>query len=202
MVAEQRPGRLTVDEWRVLERTSEIKHEYSDGYLYAMAGGSLAHSRIAGNIFSAVDAALGDGPCNAYTSDAAARVSSSRYTYPDVMVSCSEHDQPSPDETEVNEPRVVFEVLSPSTEHRDRGRKWDYYRQCASLQEYVLVGTEYQRVEVYRRTERGWGLFSIYGPEDAVELTSLDIRFSVAAIYRRSGVPQASPEEGLHDSRA
>jgi Uma2 family endonuclease len=76
---------------------------------------------------------------------------------------------------EVFEPRLVFEVLSQSTEHVDRGRKWDDYRKCPSLQEYVLVGTRYQRVEVYRRTADGWGLFHIYGPGDEVELTSIDM---------------------------
>jgi Uma2 family endonuclease len=193
---------MTVDAWRELERASyDVKHEYIDGYLYAMAGGTRAHMAIASNIVIALSALFGDGPCVAYPLDMATRISASRYLYPDVVVSCSERDQPSPNETEVTEPRVVFEVLSPTTERRDRGRKWDYYRQCESLQEYVLVGTDYQRVEVYRRTEQGWGLFSIYGPEDAMELTSIDVRFSVDALYRRSGVPAIPPdEEGSRDT--
>jgi len=196
MHAERRSEPITVDEWRALERASDgLKHEYSDGYVYAMAGGSGAHMHIAHNITSALNAAFGDGPCLAYSLDMAARISANRYTYPDVVVTCTERDQPSPDTLEVSEPQVIFEVLSPSTEHRDRGQKWDYYRQCASLQEYVLVDTEYQRVEIYRRTAEGWGLYSIYGPEDAVELTSLDIHISMAALYHRSGVPTALPEE-------
>jgi Uma2 family endonuclease len=70
----------------------------------------------------------------------------------------------------------------------------DDYRQCESLQEYVLVGTEYQRVEVYRRTDEGWGLFHIYGPQDDVELISISVRIPVTLLYQRTDVPQAPPE--------
>src|SRR5664279_2654404 len=133
MVANPQDARMTVDEWRELERTSEVKHEYVDGYVYAMAGGSLAHSRVAMNIGGLLDAAFGDGPCIAYNSDAATQVSDSRYTYADVVVSCSACDRAATNVTEVVEPRVVFEVLSDSTEHKDRGRKSDDYRKCPSL---------------------------------------------------------------------
>jgi Uma2 family endonuclease len=77
---------------------------------------------------------------------------------------------------------------------KDRGRKWDDYRQCPSLEEYVPVGTAYQRVEVYRRTAEGWGLFHIYGPADEAELTSLGVRFPAAALYRRTDVPKTPRE--------
>jgi Uma2 family endonuclease len=94
----------------------------------------------------------------------------------------------------VDEPRVVVEVLSVNTEKTDRGRKADDYRKCPTLQEYVLVGSQYQRVEVYRRTTDGWELFRFYGPGDEVELTSFGVRFSVAAAYRRTDVPETAPE--------
>jgi Uma2 family endonuclease len=194
VVAEQQAARMTVADWRALERASDVKHEYINGYVYARAGGSRAHSRIATNITSLLDAGLGDGPCIAYNSVLATRVSESRFTYADVVVSCSARDQATRDETEVVEPCVVFEVLSDSTESRDRGRKWDDYRACPSLREYVLVGTRYQRVEVYRRTAEGWGLFRFYGPEDEIELTSIDVRLPVAALYRRTDVPLTAPE--------
>jgi Uma2 family endonuclease len=194
VAAEQQPARLSVSEWQALERDGDVKHEYSDGLLQAMAGGSLAHMRIASNLDRALNATFGDGPCVAYTLDAAVRVSATQYTYPDVVVTCAESDQPAPERSAVTEPRVIVEVLSPSTEQRDRGPKWDAYRRCASLREYVLVGTEYQRVEVYRRTEQGWGLFSIYGPEETVQLTSVSIGITVSALYQRSGVPLGAVE--------
>ena len=196
MVAQRRGERMTIDEWRSLERESlDVKHEFVDGYVYAMAGGTGAHMLIASSMATMLNAAFGDGPCVAYPLDMATRVSANRYTYPDVVVTCSAQDQPGTNMTEVSEPRIVVEVLSPTTEQRDRGRKWDYYRQCESLREYVLVGTNYQRVEVYRRTEQGWGLFSIYGPGDSVELASIDVRIAVDALYRRSGVPELPADE-------
>ncbi len=194
MIASHKPKRISVQEWRDLERASDVKHEYVDGCIYAMAGGSRAHSLIAANVIGTLNAAFGDGPCIAYGSDLATRVSESRYTYADVVVTCSARDQATRHDMEVVEPGVVFEVLSDSTEYKDRGRKWDDYRTCPSLQEYVLVGTRYQRVEVYRRTASGWGLFRFYGPEHELELESLGVRLAVATLYRRTDVPLAPPE--------
>jgi Uma2 family endonuclease len=194
MVANQYADRMTIAEWRERERTSDVRHEFIDGCVYAMAGGSRAHSRIATNVTSLLDAALGDGPCIAYNSDLATRVSETRYTYADVVVSCSACDQATLNESEVVEPRLVLEVLSDSSEYKDRGRKWDDYRKCPSLQEYVLIGTKYQRVEVYRRTVEGWGLFQFYGPDDELELASVSARFPVSALYRRTDVPKTPPE--------
>jgi Uma2 family endonuclease len=79
-------------------------------------------------------------------------------------------------------------------EQSGRRRKFAYYRECETLQEYVLVSTEYQSVEVYRRLSDAWGLFHVYGPDDEVELTSVGERFPVAALYRRTGVPRLPPE--------
>ncbi len=198
MVAEPVSGqidrwRMTVEEWRALEREShDVRHEYIDGYVYAMAGGTQAHSRIAFNATSVLDALLSDGPCMAYIFETAARLSADRYTYPDVVVTCGEGAAVAKrEETEVDAPRVVIEVLSDSTERYDRGRKFSYYRQCESLQEYVLVTTEYQSVEVNRRLDDGWGLFRAYGPGDEVELVSIGVRFPVAALYRRTDVPES-----------
>jgi Uma2 family endonuclease len=84
MVASRQDERMTVDEWRALERTSEVRHEYIDGYVYAMAGGSGVQWRIAMNVGGLLDAALGDGPCIAYNSDRATRVSKSCYSYADL----------------------------------------------------------------------------------------------------------------------
>ena len=79
-------------------------------------------------------------------------------------------------------------ALSDLTEAYDRGRKSAYYRACPAVEEYVLIATEYQAVEVYRRTTEGWSSFQAYGPGDIVELTSIGVRFPVAALYRRTSV--------------
>ena len=192
MVAQPWPRHMSVKEWRELERTSyDIKHEYIDGHVYAMSGGSLAHSRISLNVCAVLESALmaAGKPCYVYNSDAATRLSSRRYTYPDASVTCDERDQPTPDKTEIQSPCVIVEVLSASTEAYDRGEKFGYYRSCPDVQEYVLIATRYQTVEVYRRTSPRW-IYDAYGPGDEVELMDLDVHLSVASLYRNAGVPE------------
>jgi Uma2 family endonuclease len=190
MVA-QRSGRyVTIEEWRELNRTSSgVKYEYIDGEVYAMAGGSRAHSWIAGNAARILNNAFAGGPCMAYNSDIATRVSPTRYNLADVVVSCDADDEPTRGESEILSPRVVFEVLSDSTEARGRGDKFDSYRACPTIQEYVLIRTDQQVVEVYRRTPDGWGTFQVYGPDDEVPLTSVGVHLPVAALYQRTDVP-------------
>ena len=193
MVAQREPQQRTVDEWRELERTShDTKHEYIDGQVYAMSGGSLAHGSIGSNTVRTLQDALraAGKPCSTYNSDVAVRLSARRYTYPDASVTCDERDRPAPDKTEIQAPRVIVEVLSDTTEAYDRGRKFGYYRGCPTVEEYVLVASKDQAVEVYRRTPQSW-TYDAYGPSDEIELTSLAISVSVAALYRDAGVPVA-----------
>ncbi len=198
MLAQPSPSRImTVDKWRELEASShDIKHKYIDGQIYAMSDGSLAHGRIGSNAVRAIEDALiaADKPCNVYNSDVAARLSPKRYTYPDATVTCDERDQPTPDKTEVISPCIIVEVLSDTTEAYDRGKKFALYRACPTVQEYVLVASKYQGVEVFRRTLQGWEIYHPYGPRDEIELTSLQIRLPVVALYHNSGVPEATEE--------
>ena len=196
MVAQREPRHITVDEWRELERTShDIKHEYIDGQVYATSGGSLAHGRIGLNAcMSLENALLARGkPCFVYNSDVATRLSSSRYIYPDASVTCDERDQPAPDRTEVQAPRVIVEVLSDSTEAYDRGRKFGFYCACPTVQEYVIIATKYQTVEIHHRTAQTW-TYDAYGPGDVIDIMSLDVRIPVVALYRNAGIP-----EGMDD---
>jgi len=179
---------MTVNEWRELEqRSHDVKHEYIDGYIYAMAGGTLDHSLVAVNAVALLNDAFGDGPCIAYNSDATARLSPTCYTYPDATVTCDERDRGRT--REVQTPRLIVEVLSDTTEAYDRGDKFGYYRQCPTVQEYVLISTKCQLIEVFRRMLRGWE-YQSYGPGDEVELTSIHLRFPLAALYRRTTVPE------------
>ncbi len=196
MVAQRSLPRMSVDEWRELERTShDIKHEYIDGQVYAMSGGSLAHSRVGLNVCIALEGALAAAgkSCYVYNSVAAARLSSKRYTYPDALVTCDECDQPTPDKTEVQFPHTIVEVLSESTEVYDRGKKFGLYRACPHIQEYVLIETKYQAIEVYCRTSQIW-TYQVYGPGDEVELTSIGVRLPVAALYRNAGIPEVTDD--------
>jgi Uma2 family endonuclease len=180
---------MTVDEWRELEQHSEIKHEYIDGQIYDMAGGTLDHSFVAVNVVALLNSLFRGRPCRAYNSDAVARLSPTRYTYPDATVTCDKHDRGRI--TEIKTPRVIIEVLSDSREAYDRGVKFGYYRECPLVQEYVLVATRYQLVEVYHRTPQGWTEYHVYGPGDEVELVSIDVHLPVAALYEGTDVPES-----------
>lgn len=194
MVTQPSPRSMSVEEWRALERANpDTKYEYIDGNVYMMSGGSFNHARIAQNMVAVLNNIFGDGPCSAYNSDVRVRLSEERYTYPDVSVTCSEQDQGTGDE--VLTPLLIAEVLSDSTEARDRGRKFGYYRACLPIQEYVLIATRYQTVEVYRRTSEGWTSYRVYGPGDEVELESMGISIPLATLYRRTTV-----REGLDDA--
>ncbi len=197
MVARSSLPVISVEEWRELERTShDAKHEYIDGQVYLMSGGTLAHGRIGSNAVRTIEDALEAAGklCYVYNSDVAARLSIRRYTYPDTSVTCDERDRPTLDKTEIESPRVIVEVLSDSTDAYDRGKKFGYYRACPTVQEYVLVASTYRAVDVYRRTARGWTTYQPYGPGDEIELTSLDVRFPLDALYRNSGVPEATDD--------
>ena len=197
MAAERKPHRMTVDERRVLTQNShDIKYEYIDGQVYAMSGGSLTHGRIGSNVVRTLEDALATkgSPCNVYNLDVAARLSPTRYTYPDASATCDERDEPTPDKTEIIAPRIIVEVLSDSTEGYDRGQKFSLYRTCPTVQEYVLVSTTYQGVEIFRRTAHGWSIYQEYKPGDEIELFSLDVSFPVASFYRNSKVPVAANE--------
>lgn len=197
MVARREPEYMTVEEWRELERNShDIKHEYIDGQIYAMTGGTLSHARLGSNTVRIIEDALfaAKKPCYVYNSDVAVHISSKRYTYPDTSVSYDEQDQSTPNKREMQSPRVIVEVLSESTESYDRGHKFALYRACPTIQEYVLVATKYQAVEVYRRTAKGWTNIEFYEPGNEIELTSLDIHFPMEALYRGAGIPETIDE--------
>jgi|SRR5579875_2035116 len=187
MVAQRLPQYMTLDEYHELMRKNpDAKYEYLDGQVYVMAGGTANHARISSNVLRQFEDALGDGPCTVYNSDLSVRLSESRYVFPDATVTCDENDQG--EVTTIQSPRLVVEILSDSTEGYDRGRKFMYYRQCPTLEEYVLIATDHQAVEVFRRTEDGWTAYHAYAAGDTVELVSIGVTLPVAALYRRTTV--------------
>ncbi|MDO8350788.1 MAG: Uma2 family endonuclease, partial [Gallionella sp.] len=134
------------------ELSSEIRHEYVDGEVYAMAGAGEAHNLIALNIASKLREFVRGGPCRVFISDMKLHVKTWKaYYYPDVMVTCD----PADSQSHFKElPSLIVEVLSPSTESTDRREKMLAYRTLASLREYVLVAADKRQVEIYRRDEQ------------------------------------------------
>lgn len=173
---------MTLDEYLAGEKLAEIRHEYVDGDIYAMAGGSDAHARISGNALVLLKTQLRGSACSTYISDMKVRVGESKYFYPDVMVTCDDADR---QENYCKQaPVLIIEVLSKSTEGYDRGKKFEYYRQLQTLQEYVLIDQYEYHVDIFRKNaQQRWELFSFIGAEAEVCLASLDICFPLVDLY-------------------
>jgi len=188
VAAEKHHSRMTARDYRVMERESAERHELFDGYVYLMAGGTRLHSALGRNVVTLLIEVVGEGPCEVYNSDMRVRLSEAIQVYPDATVTCDERDQVNDDEDEIAYPRLVVEVLSQGTERVDRGRKLRDYQACPTIEEYALVSSEYQAMEVYRRSGSGW-TYHRYEADGVAELTSIGARFPLAALYRRTAVP-------------
>lgn len=180
------PDRLlmTYEEYIAWESTQEMRHEFCDGEVIAMAGGTRDHNRVSVNFLKILDNALTDRLCEVYIADVKVQVRPKRkYFYPDVVVTCDERDRT--DSLVVSFPCLIIEVLSPSTEAYDRGFKFSQYRQFETLQEYVLVQVEQPMVEVFQRNEQGqWVLFE-YGLGDRLLLKSVNVEIAVSDLYQQ-----------------
>ena len=173
---------MSVEEYLQIDRSSiETRYEYIDGYVTMLAGGTLDHSTIGANIISILRRSLRGTPCRVFTSDARVRLSSTRFVYPDASISCDEQDRGQSDN--VQSPLLVVEVLSPSTEGYDRGRKFGFYRECPTIQEYLLLDSQRPMLEVYRRERHNLWILRAYRLDEDVELTNLGVRFPVSTVY-------------------
>ena len=181
MVATPQPTSLTPQEYFEWEAQQDGRYEYFDGAVFAMTGGSIPHADIAFNIASLLRAQL-QGRCKVRNSDAKVGITDDGpFVYPDVSITCDERDRTA--QRFSRYPCLVVEVISPSTEAYDRGGKFALYRRLASLQEYVLVGSERKTVEVFCRGPQGTWQFIPYNEADAIVLASLGLTLSMAAIY-------------------
>jgi Uma2 family endonuclease len=183
MVAHTARPYWTVEQYFELERTSVVRHEYIDGEVYALAGGTRAHSRLTINLAGLLYNALGDGPCQAYSADMRVQVTPERYVYPDLSVSCAASDRGDGGAAFLTAPCLVIEVLSKGTAAYDRGGKFDFYGQVVSLRDYLLIETERQLVELRHREDSGDWTTQQYGAGEVVELLALGLHLAVDAIY-------------------
>ncbi len=184
MSAQPDARKMTLAEYLAFAETSEEKHEYVNGFVYAMSGGTLEHSRISSALIRALGNALDGRPCVVFTSDGRVRVErTGTSTYPDASVVCGKLETSKADPHATTNPSVIFEVLSPTSEAYDRGAKANHYRQLPSLREYVLISQEEPRVEVQRLNAQGLWELRFFGKGEQIELASLDVRLSVDALY-------------------
>lgn len=177
---------LTPEDYLVIERAAETRSEYYAGEMFALAGASRRHNRIVANLIIELGIRLEASPCEVYPSDMRVKVSETGlYTYPDVLVVCGEPELED-DDTLLN-PRLIVEVLSPSTEAYDRGRKFEHYRRIPALAEYLLVGQDAQRIEQYTRQDQDrWLLTEVRGLDGVVQCESVSCELPCARVYRNT----------------
>ncbi len=178
---------MTEVDYLVFERSSDIKHEYLSGEVFAMTGASRAHNLICTNIVATLHPQLRTKPCEVYQSDMRLKVqATSLITYPDVSIVCEEPQFVDDEFDTLLNPIVIIEVLSPSTERYDRGKKFQDYRQISSLQEYLIVAQDSSHIERYLRQEDGaWTLTDAVGLDTDLELPSIACTLALADVYAK-----------------
>lgn len=188
--------RFTPEEYLTFERASETKHEYIDGFIYAMAGGSSPHNRICFNVIGELHARLKGSDCFGFTSDQKIRTDLlDLFSYPDITIVCGEpifHDH---HKDVVLNPKVIIEVLSPSTESHDRVEKFARYRTIKTLTDYLLVAQDRASVEHFTR-QKGkseWLYSAAIGLQSVIKLASLNCTLKLAEVYDRITFPLPKP---------
>lgn len=174
---------MSYDDYLALERATGVRHEWLDGQVYAMAGGTLTHAELAAAVLRELgNLALLCG-CRAFSSDAKVRVLATELaTYPDASMVCGPIATDPTDRHAMTNPALLVEVLSENTEKYDRGEKFAHYRRLASLKDYVLVSQHTRRIEVYSREGDHWAL-RVAEAGGSAPLTALDGALSVDRVY-------------------
>ena len=178
---------LTPEEYLVFERKSTTKHEYLAGEIVAMSAASFTHNFITGDIFGELRSQLKGGRSKAASNDLRVKVSETgSYFYPDVVVFCGEPQAEDNISDTLLNPTVIIEVLSSSTEARDRGEKFWHYQHIVSLREYILVSQDKVYVEHYLRQGSQWPLTELHDLEDIVRFVSIGCQLQLRDIYSRA----------------
>jgi len=173
---------LTVEDYLAGEPASEVRYEYLGGTVYAMAGASVEHNLISGNVFAALRSHLRGSPCGVFVADVKVRLHLANddiFYYPDVMVACDPRDT---DRFFKRFPKVLIEVMSESTERIDRREKRWSYQQIETLEEYVLVAQDRMEVTVFRRANQ-WKPEIFNKPDQSLALASLDFSLPLSGVY-------------------
>ncbi len=190
MVASSSRRHYTLDDYLGVEEMSAVRHEFLDGQIFAMAGGTPEHAALSAAILVLLGSKLRGGLCRPYSADLRIRVlATGLATYPDAAVICGEPERDPSSPTHVTNPTVVVEVLSMSTEEYDRGEKREHYQQIPALQEYVLVAQARRRIEVFHRSavDGGW-VHRVHECGDTVVLPSSGLTFTTDELYDAAGL--------------
>ena len=170
---------ISIDEYLSGEKTAEVRHEYIDGAVYAMVGASTAHNLLAGTLSALFRKHLADSgvSCHVFQSDMKVKVEKGFY-YPDIMIACDDINLES---YYLSSPKLIVEVLSKSTEAKDRLEKRVAYQRIANLQEYVLISQSEFKLEIIRRTESSW-IQETYNKNEIVNFKSIGLDVDIGTI--------------------
>ena len=187
-------------DYLLFERKNEAKHEFFAGEVFAMTGASEAHNLISTSTSFLLYGQLRGRSCKIYPGDMRVKVTATGlYTYPDISVVCGETEFTDDQLDTLINPTVIIEILSPSTERYDRGKKFQHYREIASLQEYILIAQDSPRIERYRRqTGNAWEFMDASSLDAELELPSIGCVLALAEVYEQvdfSADDDESPNE-------
>ena len=185
MTAEPK-GRVSPEEYLAMEELTETRHELINGVVEAMSGNTYSHLRIVRNLLAQLDGRLQGGPCEIFCNDLRVKVElTDDYFYPDLVGVCGTPVFDRLSHITLLNPRMLIEVLSPSTEAYDRGQKFLHYQQIPTLCEYVLVSQGAARVELFTRGESSAWTYKVFaGPGATITFASVDCTVPLADIYR------------------
>jgi Uma2 family endonuclease len=176
-------NKITREEYFALEATAEVKHEYYQGEIFAMTGGTFNHSVIGVNTVSALNTRLRGKPCRPTNSDMCIETPDGLITYPDVAVFCGK-PQLTDNQRALLNPIVIIEVLSPTTRRYDQSDKFLLYRTIPTFQDYLLVDSEKIHVQHYRKTEANeWVLHDYFNVQEIVTLGSIQEMLPLLELY-------------------
>ncbi len=179
---------LSVAEYLELEKANDVKYEYHDGAVYAMAGGTKNHGLIGGNIFGVLWGKLSGKGCTVMNSEIKLHIAAENsYVYPDAMVICGETEDSEDEKNAVTNPTVIIEVLSKSTSAYDRGDKFQVYRKIKSLKEYILIEQDKAKIEVFRKRGDLWQILVFEGLDAEMYIEALEVRVSLEQVYLNVG---------------
>ncbi|WP_019503033.1 Uma2 family endonuclease [Pseudanabaena sp. PCC 6802] len=183
------PSGFSPQEYLAIERDSMFRHEYRYGLVYAMAGGSDDHDELCLNLIELLRQKARSQDCAVRSGNVKVNYKDALFYYPDAFVTCDRRDR---DDRYIKRyPKLIAEVLSPSTENFDRGDKFNDYQQIESLEEYVLISQDEMKIECRRRVGDGeqWEI-EIYHAGDRVVLKSMEIEVAIEELYRGVNLPQ------------
>ena len=185
---------LSIEEYLELESQSEVRHEFYHGEIFAMSGGSGNHATIIGNLHREIGSRGFDQGCRTLDSSVKVKIENEEaIVYPDLSILCGKAQYTDEKNLVLENPLIVIEVLSPSTELYDRVGKFEKYRKISSLVEYILVSQEAPKIEIHRKVDQEWKTIDRYdGLETSIRLNALDIEIPMERIYAFVQFPEGN----------